>query len=53
MLREAEMKEQAGRVKVRMREALTHKENHGEKIISERRVWDWTVRSNIVQTAAK
>lgn len=47
------MKEQAVRVKVRVREALTHKENHGEKIISERRVRDWTVRPNIVQKSAK
>ena len=50
MLREVEMKEQAIRVKVILRGALmeTHKKNHQKKIISERRVWDWTIRPNMI-----
>lgn len=53
MLKEAEMKEHAVRVKVRKSLMETHKKYHGEKITSERRVWDWTVRSSIIQTSAK
>ena len=55
MLKEAEMKEHAVGAKVRVRMSLmeTHRKYHGEKITSERRVWGWTIRSNIIQTSAK
>lgn len=55
MLKEAEMKEQEVRARVRVRKSLmeTHKKYHGEKITPERRIWDWTIRSNIIQASAK
>ena len=52
MLKEAETKEHEVRARVRVRKSLmgTHKKYHGEKITYERRIWDWTIRSNIMGT---
>ena len=54
VLKEAEMKEHAVGVRVRVRTSLmeTHRKYHGEKITSERRVWGRTIRSNRIQTSS-